>query len=137
MAQAAGLNIFGVIAQWTDETFRFIPTDSDPAANSDTGQEDAERLHSALQAIGMDGLFPTWCLDGFTPGDLKITELRNGEDRIYTVVVDHFMQPQSSTGTSYDVMKGSFSRTVPCFFCLLPISRMHSSIIFCPRAALS
>ena len=72
------------------------------------GQEDAGPYYSALQAIGMDGLFPTWHLDGFTSGNLEITELYNsvsahvtyfGEDRTYSVVIQHFTQPQSNTGT--------------------------------------
>lgn len=110
-AQAAGLDVFGTIARWTDETFRFMSAGSDDTSGSDgsqSGQEDADPYYSALQAIGMDGLFPTWHLDGFTSGNLEITELHNsvsahvtyfGEDRTYSVVIQHFTQPQSNTGT--------------------------------------
>lgn len=106
VAQAAGVDVWGVIAQWTDETFRFVSGDSDDTSGA--GQEDAGPYHSVLQSIGMDGLFPTWCPDGFTSGELGITELHNsvsahvtyfGEDRTYSVVIDHFTQPQSNTGT--------------------------------------
>lgn len=111
VAEAAGLDVFGAIARWTDETFRFISAGSNNASGSDgsqSGQEDAGPYHSALQAIGMDDLFPTWHPDGFTSGNLEITELHNsvsahvtyfGEDRTYSVVIDHFTQPQSNTGT--------------------------------------
>ena len=110
-AQAAGLDIFGAIAQWTDETFRFMSTGSDDtsgSAGNQPDQEDAGPYHSALQSIGMDGLFPTWHPDGFTPGDLEVTDLDIsvsvhmdffGGDRAYSVVIQHFTQPQSNTGT--------------------------------------
>lgn len=111
VAQAAGLNIFGAIAQWTDETFHFVSAGSDNTSGSDgnqSGLEDAGPYRSALQAIGMDGLFPTWHPDGFTPGDLDVNELHNsvsahmdffGGDRSYAVVIQHFTQPTDNTGT--------------------------------------
>ena len=111
VAQAAGLDVFGTIARWTDETFRFMSAGSNNTSGSNgsqPGQEDTGPYHSALQAIGMDDLFPTWHPDGFTSGNLEITELHNsvsahvtyfGEDRTYSVVIDHFTQPQSNTGT--------------------------------------
>lgn len=111
VAQATGLDVFGAIARWTDETFRFMSASSDDISGSDgnqSGQEDIGPYHSALQTIGMDSLFPTWHPDGFTPGDLEITELYNrvsahvtyfGEDRAYSVLIQHYTQPQSNTGT--------------------------------------
>ena len=63
VAQAAGLDVFGTIARWTDETFRFMSAGSINTSGSNgsqSGQEDAGPYHSALQAIGMDDLFPTW-----------------------------------------------------------------------------
>lgn len=101
VAQAAGLNIFGAIVQWTDETFRFV------SAGPQTGQERLNQQLSSLQPMGMDVLFPTWHPDGFTPGDLEVKELDNrvtahvtyfGEDWTYSVVIDYFAQPQSNTG---------------------------------------
>lgn len=111
MAQAAGVDVWGAIAQWTDETFHFVSTGSGDTSGSNgnqSGQEDAGPYHSALQTMGMDGLFPTWHPDGFTPGDLEISELYNsvsvhmdffGGDRSYAVVIQHFTQPTNNTGT--------------------------------------
>lgn len=108
VAQAAGVDVWGVIAQWTDETFRFVSGDSDDTSGSGAGQEDTGPYHSVLQSIGMDGLFPTWCPDGFTSGELGITELHNsvsahmsffGGDRTYSVVIQHFTLPTDNTGT--------------------------------------
>lgn len=42
VAQAAGLNIFGAIAQWTDEAFRFVPASSDNTPGSDGSQAGQE-----------------------------------------------------------------------------------------------
>ena len=108
VAQAAGVDVWGVIAQWTDETFRFVSGASGGASGSGTGQEDTEQSRSLLQVVGMDGMFPTRCLDGFSPGGLDITELNDsvsahvtyfGEDRTYSVVIQHFTQPTNNTGT--------------------------------------
>ena len=111
VAQAAGMDVFGAIARWTDETFHFVSAGSADTSGSDgnqSGQEDADPYHSALQTIGMDSLFPTWHPDGFTPGDLEITALHNsvsahmdffGGDRSYAVVIQHFTQPTDNTGT--------------------------------------
>ena len=111
VTQAAGVDVWGVIAQWTDETFHFVSAGSDDTSGvvgNHSVQEELSQYLPTLQALGMDDLFPTWYPDGFTPGDLEITELHDrvtahvtyfGEDRTYTVVIDHFMQPQSNTGT--------------------------------------
>lgn len=111
VTQAAGVDIFRAFAQWTDETFHFVSAGSDDTSDSNTnqtGQEDTGQLQSVLQVLEMDGMFPTWHPDGFTPGDLEITELHDrvsvhmtyfGGDRTYSIVIEHFMQPQSNTGT--------------------------------------
>lgn len=108
VAQAAGVDVFGAIARWTDETFHFVSAGSDTTSDSDTDQEDTEQLRSVLQVLGMDDLFPTWYPDSFTPGDLEITDLNIsvsahmdffGGDRSYAVVIQHFTQPTDNTGT--------------------------------------
>lgn len=107
-AQAAGVDVFGAIARWTDETFRFVSAGSDNTSGSGTDQEDTGQLQSVLQTLGMDGRFPTWYPDGFTPGELEVNELHSsvsahmnffGEDRTYAVVIQHFTQPTDNTGT--------------------------------------
>lgn len=107
-AQAAGVDVLGAIARWTDETFQFVSLESGGGSASSQGQEDAGQPQSVLQTLGMDGMFPTWHPDGFAPGGIKITELNTkvcanmtfyGEDRTYSVWVDHFIQPNGNTGT--------------------------------------
>lgn len=107
-AQAAGVDILGVFALWTDENFRFVPMDPDEASGAGTDPETLAQQQPILQTLGLDGLFPTWCPEGFFPGSTNITELNNsisanvsfyGDVRHYSVVVQQFLQPQTSTGT--------------------------------------
>lgn len=107
-AQAAGVDILGVFALWTDENFRFVPMDPDEASGAGTDPETPGQQQPILQTLGLDGLFPTWCPEGFFPGSTNITELNNsisanvsfyGDVRYYSVVVQQFLQPQTSTGT--------------------------------------
>lgn len=107
-AQAAGVDVFGAIARWTDETFRFVSAGSDDTSGSSTDRGDTGQLQSVLQVLGMDGMFPTWHPDGFTPGELEVTDLNIsvsvhmdffGGDRSYAVAIEHFTQPTDNTGT--------------------------------------
>ena len=68
-AQAAGLDIFGAIARWTDETFHFSVSGEAQAADwTEPFQED-------LSEAGLDSAFlPTYLPEGYTPGELLISE---------------------------------------------------------------
>lgn len=71
-AQAAGIDVFGALAKWTDDTFRFISPQSKNMAQV-TGEEEinsnSQELHDAFQAAldecGITAaLAPTWFPDG-------------------------------------------------------------------------
>ena len=105
VAQAAGVNVWGTIARWTDETFRFV---SVGASSSGAADEDMEQLRSSLREWGMADWLPAWHPDGFVPGDLEVIDLGismaayvtfYGEDRAYSVDINHFTQPTDNTGT--------------------------------------
>lgn len=107
-AQAAGVDVFRVIAQWTDETFHFIPTTPEGASSSDVYDADMEQLRSSPQTAGMEDWFPAWYLDGFLPGTLNAYDLNLfysatvdflGPDRSYSVTVHQFTRPTDNTGT--------------------------------------
>lgn len=107
VAQAAGVDVLGAIARWTDETFVFVPAASGPPSGTSFDEDELAQLHASLQPLDMEGRFPTWYPEGFVPGELEITELHSsvsahiiffGEDCIYTVVVQHYTQPQTNTG---------------------------------------
>ena len=55
-AQASGLNVFGALAEWTDEIFHFVP--SSPS--------DSDTVKSSLQEHGIpEELAPTWVPERF------------------------------------------------------------------------
>lgn len=62
-AQAAGMNIFGNLAQWTDEVFSFLPSSEENARNA----EYHAAFQQALEAQGMPKeLAPAWYPKGFS-----------------------------------------------------------------------
>lgn len=68
-AQAAGVDIFGSLARWTEETFHFNGGDSTPAADGTRPQVEDE-TYLAIQAevdkLGIDvPVVPTWFPDGY------------------------------------------------------------------------
>lgn len=108
VAQAAGMDILGAIARWTDETFVFVSIKPSTLSGSSLEGEDLTQLQSSLQPLGMGERFPTWYPDGFVPGELEVSELHSsvsahmnffGEDRTYAVVIQHFTQQTDNTGT--------------------------------------
>ena len=69
VAQAAGVDIFGSLARWTEETFHFNGGDSTPAADGTRPQVEDE-TYLAIQAevdkLGIDvPVVPTWFPDGY------------------------------------------------------------------------
>lgn len=70
-AQAAGLDIFGALAHWTDEIFRYdVGADNSgydgPASDSAVNPEVYSDFKYALDASGIDESFaPSWIPDGF------------------------------------------------------------------------
>lgn len=69
VAQAAGVDIFGSLARWTEETFHFNGGDSTPAADGTHPQVEDE-TYLAIQAevdkLGIDvPVVPTWFPDGY------------------------------------------------------------------------
>lgn len=68
-AQAAGVDVFGSLARWTDEVFYFIPSAQAEAQQS----EYSAILSQALEAQGLPKeLVPTWFPDGFQPDEPQV-----------------------------------------------------------------
>lgn len=64
--QAAGVNVFGAIARWTDETFHFSVQENGEGAAWYSGYQDD------LDAAGLrEGLMPTWIPEGYTLEDVQ------------------------------------------------------------------
>lgn len=99
MAQAMGLDLFRIIAHWTDETFQFVDAAS---TVSQTGKETSQELQFLLQELEMEELFPTWYPDEFTPREPRVVENHSsttvpvtfiGDNRSFTVTMIHYFIP--------------------------------------------
>lgn len=78
-AQAAGIDVFGAMARWTEDVFSFgqIPPDSVVSDNLD-GEVDGQEfscLQEAFDAYGMTEVHePTWLPDGYALDALDVTQ---------------------------------------------------------------
>lgn len=79
-AQAAGVDVFGAIGRWTNETFHFVaspgPSQNDGTANSTGHMGEYESLQAALDDYEITEIVvPTWVADGFKLVSVTVTEL--------------------------------------------------------------
>lgn len=102
-AQAAGLDVFGSMARWTDETFHFMVA---PA-----GDETAE-LRAALREQGIPEAYaPTWVPEGFhaeeplvsvTKKTTNISAYFSDGKKNFRIVVSQFSDKERLETTSYE-----------------------------------
>ena len=107
-AQAAGVDVFGALGRWTDETFHFITTGSSEASVHEIDAEYYEQVQSELLEWGVEEeLFPTWQPDGFVAQEPRITNdnmsetvsmVFMGDKSAYYIRIVHFYTPSDSTG---------------------------------------
>ena len=86
-AQAAGLDVLGMLGQWTDEIFHFTsgPESGESAAPMN---ENTRLLREALASVGIDeDLAPTWFPEGFVESDTKISNSKMS-DIVHFVLED-------------------------------------------------
>lgn len=102
-AQAAGLDVFGSMARWTDETFHFVVA---PA-----GDETAE-LRAALREHGIPEAYaPTWVPEGFHAEAPQVSiskntihisaRFSNGEEN-FQIAVNQFLAQKCLQNTNYE-----------------------------------
>lgn len=112
-AQAAGMNVFGNLAQWTDELFFFIPSVSENPHNSEYHAE----FRQALEEQGMPGdLALAWYPKGFTVKKLeawdnemgKLVEycFQNEEGEAFSVSVDKYNVAVNIMSSPYEKDSG-------------------------------
>lgn len=70
VAQAAGLDLWGVIVQWSEETFRFTYQGDVPSSSWMEGREE-------LEGMEFDDYLPTWIPEGYAVEDVQTYELRD------------------------------------------------------------
>ena len=107
-AQAAGFDVFGAIGQWTEETFRFVPSYATPSSeNRDeevfSDMEQYATLQEAFKAYSIsEPLAPTWIPEGYT---LDYVEVSPFTDQI--MVSASYSKGQDSISLVYAYQMGS------------------------------
>lgn len=70
VAQAAGLDLWGVIVQWSEETFHFTYQGDEASSAWMEGQEE-------LEGMEFDDYLPTWIPEGYAVEEVQTYELRD------------------------------------------------------------
>lgn len=103
VAQAAGIDVFGAIARWTDEVFTFSSHDNIALSPNDDAAKDSpiessvvseytvdsgyQTLGGVLKTYGINRqIIPTWIPDGFEQTELMISEFAG----VVGISVDYF-----------------------------------------------
>lgn len=110
-AQALGIDVFGAIARWTDETFRFSSSSQNEAdsdtdiQNSNDQSPDGEytSLRDALAACGIkQNVIPQQLPNGFglskvsvysLPSQVEIEAIYTSNDRIFSLTIFRYNSP--------------------------------------------
>ena len=89
-AQAAGVDVFGAMARWTEDVFSFGQIAPDSQVSDNLGGEAAgsefSSLQAAFDACGMTEVHePTWLPDGYVLGELDVTYLDDPFQQTFAV----------------------------------------------------
>lgn len=77
VAQAAGLDLWGVIVQWSEETFRFTYQGDGPSSSWMEGREE-------LEGMELNDYLPTWIPEGYAVEDVQTYESQDQSTAIVT-----------------------------------------------------
>lgn len=104
-AQAAGLDLWGVIVRWSDETFHFSYQGEGPSSSWMNGQEE-------LEGLEMSEYLPRWIPEGYTIEDVQESSL-SGWNHTYLafsslnrpqfdVLITRFSDPEAMQATTFE-----------------------------------
>ena len=107
-AQAMGVDVFGALARWTDDIFRF-----EPSASSVNPE-----LTEALDTYHMDAdLMPVWSPEGFVAEEPDCDEMLSGtyikqtftheDGRSYAIQIVQYNSPEFASGALYQKDDGN------------------------------
>lgn len=77
VAQAAGLDLWGVFVQWSEETFRFTYQGDGPSSSWMEGQEE-------LEGLEVNDYLPTWIPEGYIVEEIETHEMQERDTAIIT-----------------------------------------------------
>lgn len=112
-AQAAGLDVFGSLARWTDEVFSFLP----PSEGSELSSQYRESFQRALEEIELPTeLAPSWYPEGFqTEGATVRTDelgaviglpFTHADGRFFSVNVEYYVNPDDTANVIFEKDNG-------------------------------
>lgn len=111
-AQALGIDVFGAIARWTNETFHFATSSQNgdtlntdmPNSNSHSPDGEYGSLQEALDACGIDqNVSPQQLPDGFElarvsvcslPSQVEIEAVYTSNDRMFSLAILQYSSPE-------------------------------------------
>ena len=98
-AQASGVDVFGTLGRWTNDTFRFISRYTVGEPDDGMSPEYRDIVRSTLADWGAEDLFPTWSPEGFEAVEPQIVSDTSGSTltvgfddsgEYYSVEITHF-----------------------------------------------
>lgn len=98
-AQASGVDVFGTLGRWTNDTFRFISRYTVGEPDDGMSPEYRDIVRSTLAGWGAEDLFPTWSPEGFEAVEPQIVSDTSGSTlsvgfdhsgEFYSVEITHF-----------------------------------------------
>lgn len=98
-AQASGVDVFGTLGRWTNDTFRFISRYTVGEPDDGMSPEYRDIVRSTLAGWGAEDLFPTWSPEGFEASEPRIISNSRSDalnvgfrqdDKFYSVELTHF-----------------------------------------------
>ena len=118
VAQAAGVDVFGSLARWTEETFHFNGGGSAPAADEARPQVEDE-TYLAIQAevdkLDIDvPVVPTWFPGGYELQELKLSNpdvgmfrsvnclFSNADDQYFSLAIIKYAEGYDSSGAVFE-----------------------------------
>ena len=112
VAQASGIDVFGMIGRWTDDVFHFMPVTDESSESTgvyaDENAPEYDALREALASLGIDeALAPTWYPESFT-----LTEPEIKTSRISMSVTLEAVGPDGSF-VSVDIIQYSSTQLLP------------------------
>ena len=106
-AQASGVDVFGTLGRWTNDTFRFISRYTVGEPDDGMSPEYRDIVRSTLAGWGAEDLFPTWSPEGFEASEPQILSTVksdilnisfNGNGKFYSIEITHFHDSASLAG---------------------------------------
>lgn len=106
-AQASGVDVFGTLGRWTNDTFRFISRYTAGEPDDGMSPEYRDIVRSTLAGWGAEDLFPTWSPEGFEASEPQILSTVksdilnisfNGNGKFYSIEITHFHDSASLAG---------------------------------------